>query len=126
MQHKIKSTIFFLTFAVRRPFNRKDFKQKNMGVQGYFLKKRKLYMQNFTKEPKQPPLVILQKSIFYNIFIRYLWLRIIRRPDYGLVYEFSFTDSFQRYWSWLQSSYIEEKFFVAASVLYVCCYLSLL
>ena len=38
-----------------------------------------------------------QKSIFYNMFIRCLWLRLIRRPDYGLVYEFSFTDIFQRY-----------------------------
>ena len=41
-------------------------------------------MQNLTKERKQPPVVILQKSIFYNIFIRCLWLRIIRRSDYGV------------------------------------------
>ena len=38
-----------------------------------------------------------QKSIFYIIFIRCLGLRIIRRSDYGLGYEFSFTDIFQRY-----------------------------
>ena len=55
-----------------------------MGVRGYFLKKRKLYMQNLSKERKQPPVVILQKSIFYNIFILCLWLRIIRRSDYGV------------------------------------------
>ena len=55
-----------------------------MGVRGYFQKKRKLYMQNLTKEWKQPPVVILQKSIFYNIFIRCLWLRIIKRSDYGV------------------------------------------
>ena len=41
-------------------------------------------MQNLTKERKQPPVVILQKSIFYNIFIWCLWLRIIRRSDYGV------------------------------------------
>ena len=54
-----------------------------MGVQGYFLKKQKLCMQNLTKEQKQPPVVILQQSIFCNIFIRCLWLRIIRRSDEG-------------------------------------------
>ena len=55
-----------------------------MRVRGYFLKKWKLYMQNLTKEQKQPPVVILQKSIFYNIFIWCLWLRIIRKSDYGV------------------------------------------
>ena len=39
MQHKIKSTIFFLTFAVRRPFNRKDFKQKKYGGTGLLSEK---------------------------------------------------------------------------------------
>ena len=55
-----------------------------MGVQGYFLKKQKLCMQNLTKEQKQPPVVILRKSIFYNISIRCLWLRIFERSDYGV------------------------------------------
>ena len=55
-----------------------------MRVRGYVLKKQKLYMQNLTKERKQPPVVILQKSIFYNIFIWCLWLRIIRRSDQGV------------------------------------------
>ena len=54
-----------------------------MRVQGNFSQKRKLYMQNLTKERKQPSVFILQKSIFYNIFIRCLWLRIIRRSDQG-------------------------------------------
>ena len=73
---------FFLASAVRKPFHRKNFKwKKSMGVRGYFLKKQKLYMQNSTKERKQPPVVILQKLIFYNIFIRCLWLRIIRRSN---------------------------------------------
>ena len=54
---------------------------QNMGVQGYFLKKQKLYMQILMKERKQPPVVILKKSIFHNIFIWWLWLDIIRRSD---------------------------------------------
>ena len=57
-----------------------------MGVRGYFLKKRKPCMQNLTKERKQPPVVILQQSIFCNIFIRCLWLRIIRRSDQGVYF----------------------------------------
>ena len=57
-----------------------------MGVRGYFLKKRKLYIQNLTKERKQLPVVILQKSILYNIFIRSLWLRIIKRSDQGVYF----------------------------------------
>ena len=54
---------------------------QSMGVQGYFLKKQKLYMQILMKERKQPPVVILKKSIFHNIFIWCLWLDIIRRSD---------------------------------------------
>ena len=77
--------IFFLTLTVRGPFHRKDFKwKKNIGVGGDFLKKRKLCIQNLTKERKQPPVVILQQAIFYNIFILWLWLRIIRRSDQGV------------------------------------------
>ena len=52
-----------------------------MGLQSCFLKKWKLCMQNLTKERKKPPVVILQQWIFYNIFIRCLWLRIIRRSE---------------------------------------------
>ena len=74
--------IFFLTLTVRTPFHRKDFKwKKNMVMRRYFLKKRKLFMKNLTKEQKQPPVVILQQSIFDIIFIWCLWLRIIRRSD---------------------------------------------
>ena len=54
----------------------------NMGVRGQFLEKRKLCV--LTKERKQPPVVILQQAIFYNIFIQWLWLRIIRRSDQGV------------------------------------------
>ena len=80
MQHKIWSMIFFLTLAVRRPCPRKNFRWKKIwGYGATFWKKRKLYMQNLKKEWKQPPVVVLLKLIFYNLFIRCLWLRIIRR-----------------------------------------------
>ena len=55
-----------------------------MEVWGYILKKQKLCMQSLTKERKQPPVVILQQSIFYNIPIWCLRLRIIRRSDQGV------------------------------------------
>ena len=41
---------------------------KNLGLRGQFLKKQKLYMQNLTKQWKQPPVVILQQVTFYNLF----------------------------------------------------------
>ena len=50
-----------------------------MGVRGQFLKKRKLCLQNLTKEWKQPPVVILQQVNFRNIFILCLLVRIIKR-----------------------------------------------
>ena len=85
IQPKIRSMNFFLTLTVRRHFHRKDFKwKKNIGVRDYFLKKRKLCMQNLTKERKQSPVVILQKWTFYNTFIRCLRLRIIRKSDQGV------------------------------------------
>ena len=43
-------------------------------------------MQNLTKERKQPSVVILQQLIFYNTFVRCLWLRIIRRSDEGVLF----------------------------------------
>ena len=55
-----------------------------MGVWGQFLKKRKLCLQNLTKEWKQPPVVILQQVNFCNIFILCLQIRIIRRSDQGV------------------------------------------
>ena len=55
--------------------------KKNMGVRDQFLKKRKLYLQNLTKEWKQPPVVILQQANFCYIFILCLQIRIIRRCD---------------------------------------------
>ena len=55
-----------------------------MGVRSQFLKKRKLCLQNLTKEWKQPPVVILQQANFCNIFILCLQIRIIRRSDQGV------------------------------------------
>ena len=55
-----------------------------MGVRGQFLKKRKLCLQNLTKEWKQPPVVILQQANFCNTFILCLQIRIIRRSDQGV------------------------------------------
>ena len=69
---------FFLIFTVKGPFHRNDFKGKKYGVMGLISKKRKFCKQNLTKERKQPPVVIPQKVIFYNVFIPCLWLRIIR------------------------------------------------
>ena len=51
-----------------------------MGVRGYFLKKQVLHAE-INEKLEEPPAVILQKSIFYNIFIQCLWLRIIARSD---------------------------------------------
>ena len=36
---------------------------------GLISEEKKLCMQNFNKERKQPPVVILEQVIFYNIFI---------------------------------------------------------
>ena len=55
-----------------------------MGVRDYFLRKHRLCMQSLTKQRKQPPVVILQQSIFYNISIWCQWLRIIRRSYQGV------------------------------------------
>ena len=41
----------------------------------------KLCKQNLTKELKEPPVVIVQQAIFYNVFILCLLLRIIRSSD---------------------------------------------
>ena len=80
---------FFSNFDWQKTFPQEGFQvKKNKGVRGYFLKKnkRKFCMQNLTKERKQPPVVILQQAIFYNIFISWLWLRIIRRSDQGVYF----------------------------------------
>ena len=59
------------------------------GVRDYSLKKPKPCMQNLTKVRKQQLVNIPQQSIFNIIFIRCLWLRIIK--SFNQVHEFSFT-----------------------------------
>ena len=55
--------------------------EKIYGGTRLFLKKRKLCLQNVTKEQKQPPVVMLQQANFCNIFILCLQIRIIRQSD---------------------------------------------
>ena len=62
-------------------------------------------------------------QLIYSLLVSKNHLNIRSRC---LVHEFSFTNIFYRYKSWLQRSYIKEKFFVAASILYGCGYLFLL
>ena len=49
---------FFVALTVRKK------KEKKYGDTDHFLRKRKPWMQNLTKEWKQPPVVILQQLIF--------------------------------------------------------------
>ena len=48
------------------------------------LKKRKICLQNLTKEQKQPPVVFLQQANICNIFILCLQIRFISRSDQGI------------------------------------------
>ena len=77
-------SIFFLTFTVEDPSIEIIFSEKFFWGTRLFSEKRKICMQNLTKQWKQPPVVILQQSIFYNIFIRRLWLRAITKSDLGV------------------------------------------
>ena len=75
----------FSNFAYQKTLPQEGFYVKiNIEVRGYFLKKRKLCMQNLTKDRKQTPVVILQQSIYYDIFIPCLLLRIIGRSGQGV------------------------------------------
>ena len=53
-------------------------------------------MQNLTKERKQPPVVILQQVVFYNVFVLAAKNHQKIRSR-CLVDEFSFADIFQQY-----------------------------
>ena len=89
---------FFSNFDWQKTFPQEGFQvKKNKGVRGYFLKKnkRKFCMQNLTKERKQPPVVILQQVVFYNVFVLAAKNQKIRSRC--LVDEFSFADIFQQY-----------------------------
>ena len=70
---------FFLTLPGRRPFHSKDFKEKNVGVRGYFLKKRKLTCRTSQNWGNSQQSLFCRSRFFTIIFIRCLWLRIIWR-----------------------------------------------
>ena len=69
---------------VRGHFQRKDFKWKNMEVQGDFLKKMEALYAELNKRAKAPPEVVLHQAIFYIILILCLWLRVTRRCNQGV------------------------------------------
>ena len=78
---------FFLALAVRGAFHSKAFRWGKIWGTGLISeKKTEVLFAKLTKERKQPPVVILQQPNFYNIFILRLWLRIIRRSDWFIVY----------------------------------------
>ena len=87
----------------------------SMSVRGQFLEKQKLCV--LTKERKQ------QRYSATGYFLQYIYSVLVAKNHQKvrsrcLDHEFSFTYIFEWYYSWLQSSFIEEKFFVGASVLY--------
>ena len=55
--------------------------ERKWGVWGYILKKQNLCMQNLKKAATSSYSTAVD---FYNTFIRYLWLRIIRRSSQGV------------------------------------------
>ena len=99
--------------------------EKGGGERGYFLKRRKFCMQSLTKERKQPPVVILQQAIFYNIFILCFWLKVVRRTNQS-VWFINFPSQIFFYdVNHGHRAAILKKLFLAASVLYGCGYLLL-
>ena len=69
--------------------------KKKIRGKGLISEKRRLCMQNLTKEREQPPVVILQQVVFYNVFVLAAKNQKIRSRC--LVDEFSFADIFQQY-----------------------------
>ena len=67
--------IFFSYFDCQRAFPYEGFQVKKYGV----ISEKK--PEAFDAELNQPPVVVLQQAIFYNIFSLYLWLRIIRTSN---------------------------------------------
>ena len=70
--------------------------KKKIRGKGLISEKRRLCMQNLTKERKQPPVVILQQVVFYNVFVLAAKNHQKIRSR-CLVDEFSFADIFQQY-----------------------------
>ena len=72
---------FFLTLTVRRSFYRKDFKWTKIWGMGLLSEKKEALHAELNERAEAATSSFLQWSIFYNIFVRCLWLRIIRRSD---------------------------------------------
>ena len=119
--------IFFLTLTVRGPFHRKDFKWKKYGGTGLIFEKTEVLYTELNERAEAATGSYSgtgdSLQLIYSLLVSKNHLNIRSRC---LVHEFSFTNIFYRYKSWLQRSYIKEKFFVAASILYGCGYLFLL
>ena len=101
---------------------------------------------NLKRGWKQPPVVILQESTFYNIFIRCLWLKIITKSSQGVYFmsfpsqiffnkishgyraailKKSFFDCFLLIWLWLFIAIMKRWAEQCAIVLYllnICCW----
>ena len=60
------------------------FSETKKGSAGLIPEKKEALYAELKKKRKQPPVVILQEVIFYNIFILCLWLRITTRSDQGV------------------------------------------
>ena len=100
-----------------------------MGVRRYFLKKRKFCTS--LVELNERAEAATSRFSAVGKFLQYIYSLIMAKNHRKirsrcLVHEFSFKDVFNDINHSLQSSYIEEKFSIAASVLYGCGYLWLL
>ena len=85
----LKSSLLLRKIQTLRVNNSKTPRTKNVKFSDYYFYLNTNIYGDFqicisvplTKEWKQPPVVILQRANFYNIFTLCLWQRIIRRFD---------------------------------------------
>ena len=72
---------FFKLWLLEDPSIGRILSEKKYGGTGLLSEKTEVLHAEINEKLEEPPAVILQKSIFYNIFIQCLWLRIIARSD---------------------------------------------
>ena len=114
---------FSLTLTVRRPFHRKDFKWKKYEGKGLFSEKTKALHAELNKRAEA---ATSHQDLFCSSrFFRICLFGACDRESFEEPLEV-FSSWIFLYRAWLQSIFFEEKFFVAASVLYGCCYLLIL
>ena len=113
---------FYITLTVRGPFHGNDCKWKKIWGYGvnFWKKPEVLYAKRY--ERAEAP---IGGYLATDVSLQYIYSVPVTKNHRNiqsrcLVHAFSFTDIFQRYWSWLQSNYIKEKVFVAASIIYGC------